>query len=283
MPDRSTGEIELTVPPVDNVLDLHGDPLRADLVIFLNGNQWMVMDELLAAFYQEHPEVKHIFYETIPPGILLQQIHYGAIKMGELVISVSPDIYTAGREEMEELLRNGFIKEYFHYAENELAIMVPSGNPKGIKGLVDLARPDIRICMPNPQTEGVGRLIVRALEKAGGQGLVKTVMEKKVDNGTTYITRIHHRETIYRILNGESDVGPLWISEALYQKRIGSSLDYVTIHEEHNQKGRYFIAIVEKTVKHRATAEAFVRFMLSKKAGDIYASYGFSSGLDFLA
>lgn len=26
MPDRSTGEIELTVPPVDNVLDLHGDP-----------------------------------------------------------------------------------------------------------------------------------------------------------------------------------------------------------------------------------------------------------------
>ncbi|MCL4537967.1 MAG: substrate-binding domain-containing protein [Nitrospirae bacterium] len=278
MSDRSTGEIELTVPPVDNVLDLHGDPLRADLVIFLNGNQWMVMDELLAAFYQEHPEIKHIFYETIPPGILLQQIRRGAIRVGELVISVPPDIYTAGREEMEELLKDGFIKEYFQYAENELAIMVPFGNPKGIMGLIDLERPDIRVCMPNPEAEGVGRLIVRAMEKAGGQGLVKTVMEKKVDNGTTYITRIHHRETIYRMLKGESDVGPLWISEALYQKRIGSPLDYVDIPEEHNQKGKYFIAIVEKTLKHRAAAEAFVRFMLSKKARDIYASYGFSGG-----
>ena len=38
------------------------------------------LSELLAAFCQEHPEVKNIFYETIPPGILLQQIHHGALR-----------------------------------------------------------------------------------------------------------------------------------------------------------------------------------------------------------
>lgn len=277
MSDRSTGEIELTVPPVDNVLDLHGDPLRADLVIFLNGNQWMVMDELLAAFYHGHPEIKHIFYETIPPGILLQQIHHGAIRVGELVISVPPDICTAGKEEMESLLKDGFIREYVPYAKNHLAIMVPEGNPKGITGWQDLGRPGVRVVMPNPEAEGVGRLILKAMEKTRGNELVEIVMEKKVDNGETFLTRIHHRQTLLFLMDGKADAGPVWISEALYQKRIRSSLDYVTIPEEQNQSGTYFVAIVEKTVQHRAAAEAFLDFMKGRQAQDIYKSYGFSS------
>ncbi|GEM_PF-4987766 len=172
-------EIELTVPPVDNVLDLHGDPLRAGLVIFLNANQWMVMEKLFAAFSQKHPEIKHIFYETIPPGILLQQIRCGAIRVGELIISVPPDIYTAGWEEMESLLKDGFIKEYVPYAKNHLTIMVREGNPKDISGRRDLGRPGVRVVMPNPETEGVGRLILRDMEKTGGAELVEMVMGKK--------------------------------------------------------------------------------------------------------
>ncbi len=34
--------------------------------------------------------------------------------------------------------------------------------------------------MPNPAREGVGRLIRAALRKAGGEGLVRRVMEEKV-------------------------------------------------------------------------------------------------------
>ncbi|MBI5025984.1 MAG: substrate-binding domain-containing protein [Nitrospirae bacterium] len=276
MLDRSTGEIELTVPPVDNVLDLHGDPLRADLAIFLSGNQWMVMEELLAAFYQGYPEVKNIFYETIPPGILLQQIRHGAIRVGELVISVPPDIYTAGREEMESLLKDGFIKEYVPYAKNHLAIMVPEGNPRGIIDWQDLGRPGVRVVMPNPEAEGVGRLILKAMEKTGGPELVETVMGEKVTNGETFLTRIHHRQTLLLLMDGKADAGPVWISEALYQKRIGSPLGYVTIPEAQNQSGTYFIAIVEKTVQHKVAAEAFLDFMKGRQAQDIYAGYGFS-------
>lgn len=276
MSDRSTGEIELTAPPVDKVLDLHGDPLRADLVVFLNGNQWMVMEDLLVAFRQEHPEVKNIFYETLPPGILLQQIRCGTLRMGELIISVPPDVYTAGREEMESLLKDGFIKEYVPYAKNNLAIMVPEGNPKGITGWQDLGRPGVRVVMPNPEAEGVGRLILRAMEKTGGPELAEMVMGKKVADGETFLTRIHHRQSPLLLLDGEADAGPVWISEALYQKRIGSPLDYVTIPEAQNQSGTYFITIVEKTVQHRGAAEAFLGFMRSRQAQGIYAGYGFS-------
>ncbi len=277
MSDRSTGEIELTAPPVDKVLDLHGDPLRADLVVFLNGNQWMVMEDLLVAFHQEHPEVKNIFYETLPPGILLQQIRCGTLRMGELIISVPPDVYTAGREEMESLLKDCFIKEYVPYAKNHLAIMVPQGNPQGITGWQDLGRPGVRVVMPNPETEGVGRLILKAMKKTGGRELVEAVMEKKLTNEETFLTQIHHRQTLLLLMDGNADAGPVWISEALYQKRIGSPLDYVPILEEQNESGTYFIAIVERTAQHRVAAAAFLDFMRRKQAQDIYAGYGFSS------
>jgi len=275
--DRNAGVIELTMPPVDNVMDLHGDPCSADLVVFLNGNQWMVMEDLLNAFRQRHPDFGNIFYETLPPGILAEQIRRGTLRMGDLIVRVQPDIYTAGREEMDSLLNDGFIKEYVPYAKNHLAIMVPEGNPKEITGWRDLGRPGIRVVMPNPVTEGVGRLALKAMEKAEGRELVETVMGEKLTDGETFLTQIHHRQTLLLLMDGTADAGPVWISEALYQKRIGSPLDYVPIPEGQNQSGTYFIAIVEKTVQHRVAAEAFLDFMRSRQAQDIYAGYGFSS------
>ncbi|OAQ21730.1 hypothetical protein [Thermosulfurimonas dismutans] len=97
--------VEFSVSPVDHVCDLHGDPCHPDLVLFFNGNQWMVIEELLAAFRQEHPDIKNIFYETLPPGILAHQIRHGTLRIGELIISTPPGIFTAGREEMEASLR----------------------------------------------------------------------------------------------------------------------------------------------------------------------------------
>lgn len=46
----------------------------AGLVLFMAGNQFMVMDDLLSRFREIHPDVKRIFYETLPPGLELRQI-----------------------------------------------------------------------------------------------------------------------------------------------------------------------------------------------------------------
>ncbi len=48
-PDRAC--LDLSLPPVDTVFDLHGDPTVADLVILFNGNQFMVVEE----FYTHSP------------------------------------------------------------------------------------------------------------------------------------------------------------------------------------------------------------------------------------
>jgi ABC-type molybdate transport system substrate-binding protein len=276
---QNKNAVEFSVPSVDFVCDLHGDPCNPDLTLFFNGNQWMVVEELLAVFRRLYPDIQHIFYETLPPGVLADQIKQGALRVGELIINTPPDVYTAGREEMEALLRQGFIQGYKPYARNGLAILVPAANPAAVRGLRDLGQPGVRVAMPNPAYEGVGRLIVKALEKAGGPELVKQVMEEKVTSGETYLTRIHHRETINLLTEGQSDAGPVWLSEALYQQKKGTSLDYVTIPAEHDVVGRYFIAHVDKTGRHPAAAKKFTDFMTGETAQKIYASYGFLTGM----
>src|ERR1700683_1902561 len=63
------------VPDIDNVPDLHGNPEDAKLVLFIGGNQFFVMPELVVAFEKLHADLRgHIFYETLPSGILLKQM-----------------------------------------------------------------------------------------------------------------------------------------------------------------------------------------------------------------
>ena len=44
-----------TVPGIDNVPDLQGDVNDPDLVVFLAGNQYMVVRDLVLAFKEAHP------------------------------------------------------------------------------------------------------------------------------------------------------------------------------------------------------------------------------------
>jgi hypothetical protein len=45
--------------------DLHGLEIaeKADLVLFMAGNQFMAMKEIIAEFKTQHPAVKNIFYK----------------------------------------------------------------------------------------------------------------------------------------------------------------------------------------------------------------------------
>ncbi|MGD8241314.1 MAG: hypothetical protein PVF59_00710, partial [Desulfobacterales bacterium] len=68
--------------------DLHGleDMAQAELVIFMAGNQFMAMAELMAAFRDAHPGIGPIYYETLPPKMELRQILAGgAMFRGQLI------------------------------------------------------------------------------------------------------------------------------------------------------------------------------------------------------
>ena len=49
-----------------------GDSYTAELVMYLAGNQFMVMEELITDFQSRNPDIKTIYVETIPPGQILK-------------------------------------------------------------------------------------------------------------------------------------------------------------------------------------------------------------------
>jgi hypothetical protein len=44
------------------------DSYTADLVLYLAGNQFMVMEELVQDFLGKHSNISSVYVETIPPG-----------------------------------------------------------------------------------------------------------------------------------------------------------------------------------------------------------------------
>ncbi|SDL80326.1 molybdate ABC transporter periplasmic molybdate-binding protein [Sphingobacterium mizutaii] len=266
--------VNFTVPGIDNVPDLFGDIVDPQLVVFFAGNQFMVMDDLLAAFKQKHPKYERIFVETLPPGILAKQIEGGSITIGNMRITHKPDVYAAGKNRIDSM-QNHFSRTEV-YAYNKLAIMVPQGNPKAVKTVQDLAKKDVKIAMPNPAWEGIGRQIVSVYKKLGGEQLEKTIMKDKVSDGSTYKTKIHHRESPMKILYKEVDAAPVWYSEVVYQKLLNHPVEMVEIPNEQNIKATYMIAEMKNAPRAQA-AKDFVDFMKSDEAKAIYKKYGFET------
>lgn len=267
-------KVMFTIPGVDNVPDLYGDINDPQLVIFFAGNQFMCIDDLLAAFRKAYPQYQRIFAETLPPGILAKQIEGGSITIGNMRITLRPDVYTAGKSRIVQM--TDLFSDTAAYAYNKLAIMVQKGNPKKIKGLKDLGRKDIKVSMPNPAWEGIAKRIEEAYVKAGGEVLKNTIMQSKVKDSSTYLTQIHHRQTPMRILYHQSDAGPVWYSEAYYQQMIGHPVEVIAIPDKENITATYMAGLM-KNAPHPEAAKDFMHFLQSETAKAIYRKYGFTT------
>ena len=271
-----TGGVSFAVPPFDAIADLHGDIVDPQLTVFFAGNQFMVVHDLVEAFKQRYPQYQRIYVETLPPGILTKQIETGSLVMGNLRIAVKPDIFTNGKGSIADLQKeHGWFADTADYARNPLAIMVAKGNPKHVEGLKDLGRPDVRVSMPNPQWEGIAKQIEASYRQAGGDALDRTIMGSKVKDGSTYLTRIHHRESPLRVLQGESDAAPVWSTEAYFQQQIlHRPVETIAIPADQNVTSTYTAARM-KDAPHAQAAKDFLAFMASAEAQGIYRKYGF--------
>ena len=271
----------LPVIPVNRIDDLHNLEIaeEADLVLFMAGNQFMVMEALIRAFRKDHPEVEKIFYETLPPGLELKQILAGAAIFGERILDVYPDIYTSVNEQgMLTLIETGHLYKdnYQPYLHNRLVLMVADGNPAGIERIEDLRADAVRISQPDPAYEHIAYHIIDMYRQAGGEELVRYIMEKKREEGTTILTVVHHRETPLRIAKKTVDAGPVWATEAIHARASGIRFDIVEPGEDLDQRDRieYYICKL-KRAPNPENANAFYSFVLSPAAQDIYERYGF--------
>ncbi len=269
------------VIPSDRGDDLHNLELAgsADLVLFVAGNQFMVMEELLGAFQEEHPGIKKIFYETLPPGLELKQILAGGAMFRDEVIKVVPDVYASVTEKAMGRLEEGkFISkgEYYLYLHNRIVLMVPEGNPGKVASVSDLGREEVRISQPNPEYEDIAHYIIDMYRQAGGQSLVERIVEQKRAEGTTILTIVHHRETPLRITKKTVDAGPVWATEMIHARQSGLAIDMVEPGEALDQRDRinYYICRL-RNAAHPENGQKFIDFIKSARAQGIYEAHGF--------
>ncbi len=262
------------------------DSYSADLVMYLAGNQFMVMEDLIRDFQARNPDIGSIYVETIPPGQILKgQI----LKQGQINgedTARNPDLFASvNLGHLKKLKAKGTMDDYMIYVHNKLELMVAAGNPKNIRGPEDLARDDLVQSHPNPLTEGIfkfyGAQMLRDLglyEKVTGNAECKSCW---AIDGKTWFTSRHHRETPTRIEAGQADVGIVWTTEVVYARQNGRAVEGVPIPAPLNQESRVGYAIgALSTGRNPYNAMRYLAYLGTGAAQDIYASHGFLRATD---
>lgn len=257
----------------------------ADLVLYLTGNQFMVMEELIRDFQNKHPDIKSVYVETIPSGQIVQEQILRQGRIGDRKTAMKPDLFASVNLGYLKVLRDrGKMNEYIIYTHNRLELMVAKGNPKRITGPKDLARDDLVQSHPNPLTEGIfkfyGSQMLNDLgiyEKVTGNARCKSCWA--VPN-KTWFTSHHHRETPGRIENKQADVGIVWATEVVAGKKQGRDIDGVSIPAPYNMAHKVDYAIgVLSEARNPENANRYLAYLATDDAQDIYASHGFGRAM----
>ena len=257
------------------------DSYTADLVMYLAGNQFMVMHELITDFQKKNPDIESVYVETIPPGQILkgQLLQQGEIDGQQT--AMNPDIFASVNiGHLKKLNSKSLMDEYAIYIHNKLELMIAAGNPKEIMGPEDLGRDDLVQSHPNPLTEGIfkfyGSEMLKDLglhEKITGGAECKSCWAIE---GKTWFTSRHHRETPDRIEKGEADVGIVWTTEVVHAKAEGRPVDGVAIPAPLNKIDKVNYAIgAMKNGRNGENAARYLSYLASDEAQGIYESYGF--------
>ena len=143
------------------------------------------------------------------------------------------------------------------FASNLLQIVVEKGNPKGVKGLDDLAGPDLKVVLAAPDVPA-GKYAAEALDKA--KVTVKPVSQE--DNVKAVVTKVSL---------GEADAGIVYVTDVTAG---GGKVEGVDIPEDQNVTATYPIATV-KASKAQDKAQAFMDMVLSPEGQQVLKEFGF--------
>jgi molybdate transport system substrate-binding protein len=143
------------------------------------------------------------------------------------------------------------------FASNLLQIVVEKGNPKGVKGLSDLARGELKVVLAAPDVPA-GKYAKQALDKAG----VTVQPVSQEDNVKAVVTKV---------ALGEADAGIVYVTDV---SAGGDKVEGVDIPTGPNVTATYPIATL-KASKNQQQAQAFVDLVLSDQGQRVLEGYGF--------
>ena len=277
---------EWSQPGSNLCLDFHGNPSAANLVVFSDGNHHMALMETLQLFHNNNPDVGEIFYVTTPPGPILQLLRKGGLQIGNFILEVKPNIFFSPPSLLDQLADEGYMQSHVPFMKNRGSVLlIKRGNPKNVRGIADVLRPDVTLFLPNPKREKVsfnGYLnTIRGLAAWDSIDLPFSVDEHPV-TGICYGERIHHREAPEVIIAEKADVALVYYHLALRYTRIFPELfDIIPLGGTVEDPQPFPENIVSTT--HVGLIDGggewghvFLEFLTSESVGRIYAYHGLS-------
>jgi molybdate transport system substrate-binding protein len=180
---------------------------------------------------------------------LVTQIEQGA----------NADVFaSADTTNMDKLKTDGFTTGSSQvFAHNKLEIVVAAGNPKGITGLADLAKPGV-IYITEAATVPAGKYALQILAAAG-----VTLKPKSLETDV--------KSVVSKIELGEADAGIVYTTDV---KAAGTKVAGVPIPDSVNVTATYPIVAV-KGAKNSALANAFIAYVLSADGQATLQTFGF--------
>ena len=159
--------------------------------------------------------------------------------------------------------------------DSVVAFIVRKGNPKNIKTWDDLVKPDVEVLEPNPFTSGGAKWNIMAAYGA------QLEQGKSPEQAQDYLAELFEhvpvldksaREALQTFSSGKGDVLLGYENEAILAQQQGEEVDYVIPDETILIENP--IAVVNES-KQPEKAQAFVDFLYTKEAQEIFAGKGY--------
>ena len=189
-------------------------------------------------------------------GTLLSQMELS--RKGDIYLPGSPDYIIIGEGKKLLVPASDRIVVYLIPA-----IIVPRGNPAGIRTLEDLARPGARVGIGNPQTVCLGLYAIELLEK---NGLLETVLP----NVVTFAESCEKTADLAALNKVDAVIG--W---SVFQDWNPQRIERVLIPPERIPRLSYVPIAIPVFARDRDLSRRFIDFVLSPAGLEFYRRYGY--------
>ena len=222
--------------------------VQGDITVFAAASLTDAFTDIGEAFTQANPDAK-VTYSFDASSALVTQITEGA----PADLFASADV--ANMDKLTGAGLNG--SEPVIFATNLLSIIVPDGNPAGVTGVADLAKPEVKTVLCAPEVP-CGRYSAQILQ-AAGVTVTPVSLEQNVKGVAT------------KVAGDEADAGIVYVTDVL---AAGDAAEGVEIPADINVVAEYPIASVATSTKAEVN-QAFIDFLLGEQGQAILADYGF--------
>jgi sulfate/thiosulfate transport system substrate-binding protein len=240
-----------------------------------------------AKWKDEHNDQSVIFQESYGGSTTQAQNVIGGYPADVVALSLAPDvdvIKDAGliTRDWTQVADGGMV------STSVVVFDVRPGNPKRLKDWADLARPGVEVLTPDPASSGGARWNIVAAYGAALRGKVSGVATDAA-NGTLLagifknVTVLDKsaRDSIKNFESGNGDVAITYENEVFTAQKAG--LDDELVIPPSTVLIENPVAVVDKNADAHCVkdvADAFVEFLHSEDAKDLYTSVGFLRGTD---